>query len=68
MTCDGRSEGRVNSVDEIVHMFRSLHGVLHLLHGLSHLIHLSLQIWHPSSNGASGLISSFNVVLCPSIL
>ena len=42
MTRDGRSEGEVSSVDEIIYMVCSPHGVLHLLHGLFNLVHFSL--------------------------
>ena len=67
MTHDGCGEGKVNSVDEIIHMIRPPHGV-HLLHGLFHLVHLSLQMWHPLSDDTSRLISSFSAVLRPSII
>ena len=68
MTCDGRGEGIVTSVDEIIHKVHSPHGILHLLNGFLHLIHFSLQAWHPLSDGTFGLISSFNAVLHPLIL
>ena len=55
MTCDGCDEGRVSSVDEIIHRVHTSHGVLHL-------VHFSLQMWHPSSDSTSGLISSFNTI------
>ena len=67
MTHDGHGEGRVNSMDKIIHMVRLPHGVLHLLHGLLHLVHFSLQMWHTSSDDISKLISSFNAILLPSI-
>ena len=67
MTRDGRGEGRVCSVDEIIHMVRLPHEVLHLLHGLLHLVHFSLQMWHTFSDDTFGLISSFSVVFRLSI-
>ena len=67
MTRDGRGEGRVSSVDEIIHMVRLPHEVLHLLHGLLHLVHFSLQMWHTLSDNSFGLISSFGVVFRLSI-
>ena len=67
MTRDGRGEGRVSSVDEIIHMVCLPHEVLHLLHGLLHLVHFSLQMWHTLSDNTFGLISSFGVVFRLSI-
>ena len=68
MTRDGRGEGRVSSVDKIIHMVRSPHKVLHLVHSFLHLVYLSLQVWHPPSDNTSRVFSSFNAVLRPSIL
>ena len=68
MTRDGHNEGRVSLVDKIIHVICPSHGVLHLFHGSFHMIHFSLQVWYPTSDGISGLISSLNTVLGPFIL
>ena len=67
MTCDGRNEGIVSLMDKVIHVICLPLGVLHLLHGFFHLIHFSLQVWYPTSDSTSGLVS-FSIVLNPSIL
>ena len=67
MTCDGRGEGRVSSMDKIIHVVCFPHGALHLLHGFLHLVHFSLQVWYPASDGTSGLVSFFDTIFRPSI-
>ena len=67
MTCDGRNEGGINPVDEIIHVICYSHGILHLFHGSFHLVQLPFQIWYPTSNGFSGLVF-FSIILGPFIL
>ena len=65
MTRDGRNEGGISPMDEVIHMICSPHGILHLLHGSIHLVHLPFQMWYPTSNGTSRLVS-FSIILSPS--
>lgn len=68
MIDDRHCKGKVNYVDEIIHVMHTPHGVSHFLHRLLHLVHLLLQVWYLLSSNASGLISSFGTILYPSIL
>ena len=66
MIRDGRNEGGIRLVDEVIHVICFPHGILHLFHGSFHLVHLPLQMWYPTSNDTSGLIS-FSIILNPFI-
>ena len=46
MTRDGRNEGGISLVDEVIHMICSPHGILYLFHSSFHLVHLFFQMWY----------------------
>ena len=67
MTHDGRDDGGISPVDEVIHMIFSPHRTLHLFYGSFHLVHLPFQMWYPTSNNSLGLVS-FSIILNPFIL
>ena len=68
MSCDWRSKGGTNFVDEVVYVCSSPHGVPHFCYGYLHLVHFSVQLWYPLGYCSPWPIFSFNATLCPPIL